>query len=101
MLGGNEFGKKCAHGLAEFGRSGDHIEVVAAEHHGKCFGGLLFNGEGVGGDAMELAGFDGLADVFDAIGALVSVVVARSSVGDENNDFPRGVLVEQEFLGVA
>jgi len=64
------------------------VEVVTTEHHGKCFGGLLLNGEGVGLQTVDLAGFDRLADVTDAIGSLIAIVVTGSSIRDENDDFP-------------
>ena len=91
---GDEFGEEGAHGLAELGGRADDIEMVAAEHHGKGLGGLFLDGEGMGGKTVELASFDGFADVLNAVGAFVAVVVARAAVGDEDDNFARGVLVE-------
>jgi len=101
LLACDEFGEEFCHGLGELLGGVDDVEMVAGEHHREGLGGGFFDGEGVGGNAVELAGLDGFADVFDAVGALVAVVVARASIGDEDDDFSAGGLVDEEFLGVA
>ena len=80
--------------MAELGGCADHIEVVAAEHHGKGFAGLLFDRKGMSRKTVELARLNGLAHILDPVRAFVSIVITRPSIRDEDDNFTRSLLIQ-------
>ena len=72
--------------------------MLLGKHAAEDFAGLLFNGEGVGGDTVLQAGIDGFFDVVNALVAFVTIVITRAAIDCKDDELAAGGLRQEEFL---
>ena len=73
----------------------DDVEVIRCEHGGKKLFGTVFHRERMRGHAVLLSGINGFFYITDSICALVTIIVARTTIRDKNRDATLGGTLEE------